>query len=77
MASKRSTANRAQSKIRSQPLIAVRDVRKSSRRYARLLEAERTSELMRSDHDHIYDRLLAGGRSSCSFMPGTRRTIQT
>ena len=58
---KKSTANRAKSKIRPQPLIAVRDVRGSSRWYARLLGAERTSESMRSDHAHVYDRLLSGG----------------
>jgi catechol 2,3-dioxygenase-like lactoylglutathione lyase family enzyme len=46
--------------VRSQPLIAVRDVQVSSRWYARLLEAERTSEAMSSDHAHIYDRLLCG-----------------
>lgn len=42
-------------------MIAVRDVRKSSEWYARLLGAERTSELMHSDHAHIYDRLLSAG----------------
>jgi catechol 2,3-dioxygenase-like lactoylglutathione lyase family enzyme len=61
MASKKSTANASKSKVRAQPLIAVRDVRKSSRWYARLLGAERTSESMRSDHAHLYDRLLSGG----------------
>ena len=48
--------------VRPQPLLAVRDVRASSRWYARLLDAERTSELMHSDHDDLYDRLLCGGR---------------
>ena len=47
--------------VRSQPLIAVRDVRKSSRWYAKLLGAQRSSELMKSDHAHLYDRLLVGG----------------
>jgi catechol 2,3-dioxygenase-like lactoylglutathione lyase family enzyme len=47
--------------VRSQPLIAVRDVAASSRWYSRLLGAERTSETMSSDHAHIYDRLLRGG----------------
>src|ERR1700722_14202379 len=61
MASTKTTANRAKSTARAQPLIAVRDVRKASRWYARLLGAERTSELMRSDHDDLYDRLLSGG----------------
>jgi catechol 2,3-dioxygenase-like lactoylglutathione lyase family enzyme len=49
------------SSVRAQPLLAVRDVRKSARWYARLLGAERTSELFQSDHDHLYDRLLVGG----------------
>ena len=47
--------------VRPQPLIAVHDVRASSRWYARLLDAERTSETMSSDHAHIYDRVLCRG----------------
>ena len=47
--------------VRSQPLLAVRDVRASARWYATLLGAARTSELMASDHDHLYDRLLVNG----------------
>ena len=47
-------------RARSQPLIAVRDVSASSRWYARLLGAVRTSETMSSDHAHVYDRLLCG-----------------
>jgi catechol 2,3-dioxygenase-like lactoylglutathione lyase family enzyme len=47
--------------VRPQPLLAVRDVRASARWYAALLGATRTSELMASDHDHLYDRLLVGG----------------
>jgi len=47
--------------VRSQPLIAVRDVPASSRWYAQLLGLERTSETMASDHAHIYDRLLLNG----------------
>lgn len=47
--------------VRPQPLLAVRDVRASARWYATLLGAERTSELMRSDHDDVYDRLLVDG----------------
>ena len=46
---------------RPQPLIAVRDVPRSSRWYSQLLVAERTSESMRSDHAHVYDRLLCRG----------------
>src|SRR5579863_6055944 len=56
---KRAKAKRAS--VRPQPLIAVRDVRASSRWYAQLLGAERTSESMVSDHAHLYDRLLCGG----------------
>ena len=51
---------KARSGVRSQPLLAVRDVRASSRWYARLLGAERTSVTMKSDHDHVYDRLMSG-----------------
>jgi catechol 2,3-dioxygenase-like lactoylglutathione lyase family enzyme len=61
MASKKSTTDQAKSSARAQPLIAVRDVRASSRWYARLLAAERTSVSMHSDHDDLYDRLLSGG----------------
>lgn len=52
---------RSAAAVRPQPLLAVRDVRASSRWYARLLGAERTSQTMRSDHDDLYDRLLVGG----------------
>ena len=48
--------------MRSQPLLAVSDVRASSRWYAQLLGGERTSELMQSGHDHLYDRVLSGGQ---------------
>ncbi len=47
--------------VSPQPLIAVRDVPSSSRWYSRLLAAEPTSRTMRSDHAHVYDRLLCGG----------------
>jgi catechol 2,3-dioxygenase-like lactoylglutathione lyase family enzyme len=47
--------------VRPQPLLAVRDVRASARWYATLLAATRTSELMASDHAHLYDRLLVDG----------------
>ena len=60
---KKPTLKRARSKragARPQPLIAVRDVPASSRWYAQLLGAERTSESMRSDHARVYDRLLCG-----------------
>jgi catechol 2,3-dioxygenase-like lactoylglutathione lyase family enzyme len=65
MLTKKKTARkRAPSKsanLRPQPLIAVRDVPSSSRWYSQLLGAERTSKSMRSDHAHVYDRLLCGG----------------
>ncbi|HVY47849.1 MAG TPA: VOC family protein [Minicystis sp.] len=48
-------------RVRSQPLIAVADVQRSSRWYARLLGLEPTSVAMKSDHAHLYDRLLDGG----------------
>jgi catechol 2,3-dioxygenase-like lactoylglutathione lyase family enzyme len=38
----------------------VRDVKASSRWYARLLGAEQTSVTMQSDHAHLYDRLMSG-----------------
>jgi catechol 2,3-dioxygenase-like lactoylglutathione lyase family enzyme len=44
--------------VRPQPLLAVSDVRASALWYATLLGATRTSELMASDHAHLYDRLL-------------------
>src|SRR5258707_1573933 len=44
--------------VRVQPLIAVRDVRASSRWYRQLLGLE---HLGGSDHDDLYDRLLCNG----------------
>jgi catechol 2,3-dioxygenase-like lactoylglutathione lyase family enzyme len=46
---------------RAQPLIAVRDVRASARWYAELLGAQRTSITMKSDHAHLYDRVIVQG----------------
>lgn len=46
--------------VRPQPLIAVRDVKKSAAWYAKLLDATRTSQTMKSDHSHIYDRIMVG-----------------
>jgi catechol 2,3-dioxygenase-like lactoylglutathione lyase family enzyme len=43
--------------VRPQPLIAVSDVRASSRWYAELLGAH---SLGGSDHDHLYSRLFSG-----------------
>jgi hypothetical protein len=52
-ARKRPTGQRPSPKnpARPQPLIAVKDVRASSRWYSKLLAAERTSEIFASDHD--------------------------
>jgi catechol 2,3-dioxygenase-like lactoylglutathione lyase family enzyme len=47
--------------VRPQPLLAVRDVRASAAWYATLLGAQRSSQLMASDHAHVYDRLLVNG----------------
>jgi catechol 2,3-dioxygenase-like lactoylglutathione lyase family enzyme len=57
----RDKLERMAASVRPQPLLAVRDVRASARWYATLLGATRTSELMSSDHDHLYDRLLVDG----------------
>jgi catechol 2,3-dioxygenase-like lactoylglutathione lyase family enzyme len=43
--------------IRPQPLVAVRDVEASTRWYEKVLGVKR---LGRSDHDHIYQRLVLG-----------------
>ena len=64
MKKKRSVRARGASqsmRVTPQPLLAVHDVPASSRWYARLLGAEPTSKTMRSDHAHVYDRLLCGG----------------
>jgi catechol 2,3-dioxygenase-like lactoylglutathione lyase family enzyme len=53
-------ATRGKRAARAQPLIAVRDVAKSSRFYTRLLGAESLAARMPSDHDDVYDRLYAG-----------------
>jgi catechol 2,3-dioxygenase-like lactoylglutathione lyase family enzyme len=45
--------------VRPQPLIAVRDVKASSRWYAELLGAR---SLGASDHRDLYDRLMCGDR---------------
>lgn len=48
--------------VRSQPLIAVSDVVRSSQWYARLLGLTATSVEQASDHAHLYDRLMSGDR---------------
>lgn len=50
----------ARASIRPQPLIAVEDVKASSRWYKTLLGA--TGLAGGSDHDHVYDRLYSGDR---------------
>ena len=45
--------------VRAQPLIAVRDVRASSRWYRRLLAVDALE--VEHDHREVYDRLLCGG----------------
>lgn len=40
----------------------MRDVRASARWYKALLDAACTSELMASDHAHLYDRILVDGQ---------------
>lgn len=45
---------------RPQPLIAVADVIKSSRWYSELLGLRATSIEHKSDHAHLYDRLMDG-----------------
>ncbi len=57
----RSTALPPVGGVRPQLLLAARDVQASAAWYAALLGLERTSIGMRSDHAHLYDRLLAGG----------------
>jgi predicted enzyme related to lactoylglutathione lyase len=47
------------SSIQAQPLIAVRDVRASSRWYAELLGADSLPEHI---HRDLYDRIFSGGR---------------
>src|SRR4051812_6098413 len=44
-------------RIRPQPLIAVRDVRASTRWYEQLLQLKRLRD---SEHDHIWQQLLDG-----------------
>jgi len=44
---------------RPQPLIAVRDVKASTRWYEQALGVKRLGE---SDHDHVYQRLLSDGQ---------------
>ncbi|MBI1213366.1 MAG: VOC family protein [Alphaproteobacteria bacterium] len=47
--------------VKSQPIIAVRDVRASARWYAHILGSEETTGSPPSDHDHIYRRIYVGG----------------
>ncbi len=49
-------------RVRSQPIIAVADVVRSSQWYAQLLGLKASSIEQKSDHAHVYDRLLDGDR---------------
>jgi len=46
--------------VRSQPILAVRDVRASARWYAQLLGSAEETGSPPSDHDHIYRRIFVG-----------------
>jgi catechol 2,3-dioxygenase-like lactoylglutathione lyase family enzyme len=46
--------------VRSQPILAVRDVRASARWYARLLGSAEPTGSPPSDHDHVYRRIHVG-----------------
>lgn len=48
--------------VRAQPLIAVANVIESSRWYSELLGLRATSIEQKSDHAHLYDRLVDGDR---------------
>ena len=45
---------------RSQPILAVRDVRAAARWYARILGSPEETGSPPSDHDHIYRRIYVG-----------------
>src|SRR5208282_3221765 len=60
--------------VRAEPLIAVRDVRASSRWYQQLLGIDALPE---HEHRDSYDRMLRDGHLIPSSMPGTRRVTLT
>lgn len=61
-------------KIKPQPLMAVSDVRVSSRWYCTLLGAE---GLVEHPHRTGYDRISCQGKYFFSFIHGTWKTIPT
>jgi hypothetical protein len=48
--------------VKSQPILAVRDVRASARWYAQLLGSDDPTGSPPSDHDHLYRRIYVGGQ---------------
>lgn len=48
-------------RVRSQPILAVRDVRASAQWYARILGSAEPTGSPPSDHDHVYRRIYVGG----------------
>jgi len=48
--------------VKSQPILAVRDVRASARWYARILGSDEPTGSPPSDHDHLYRRIYVGGQ---------------
>jgi len=46
--------------VKTQPILAVRDVRASARWYARILGSAEPTGSPPSDHDHIYRRIYVG-----------------
>jgi catechol 2,3-dioxygenase-like lactoylglutathione lyase family enzyme len=47
--------------VKTQPILAVRDVRASARWYARILGSAEPTGSPPSDHEHIYRRIYVGG----------------
>jgi catechol 2,3-dioxygenase-like lactoylglutathione lyase family enzyme len=48
--------------VKSQPILAVRDVRASARWYAQTLGSDEPTGSPPSDHDHLYRRIYVGGQ---------------
>jgi hypothetical protein len=48
--------------VKSQPILAVRDVRGSARWYAQVLGSDEPTGSPPSDHDHLYRRIYVGGQ---------------
>ncbi len=47
-------------RVKTQPILAVRDVQASARWYARILGSAESTGSPPSDHDHIYRRIYVG-----------------